>query len=95
MEQLKAAIEHTHERVESQAAVVDPHGHQLNEQTAMNVHISEDLADAKGESVRAPVLANTGEVAPGVLNRVAHAFPGSVLQSRPLAQRLAKVLGLP
>ena len=49
MEQLKAAIGHTHRRVEAQALTVEAHGRQLNEQAAMNVKISKDFADIRGD----------------------------------------------
>ena len=59
MEILKAAIERTHEKVETQERVLEHHGQQLGEQNAMNVKIFKDLADIKGDLTQHKVHSET------------------------------------
>jgi len=59
MQQLKSAIEFTHERVETQSAALEAHGHQFAEQTAVNMKLFKGLAEAKGDLTQHKVRCET------------------------------------
>ena len=59
MQQLKSAIEFTHERVETQSAALEAHGHQFAEQTAVNMKLFKGLAEAKGDLTQHKIRCET------------------------------------
>ena len=59
MQQLKSAIEFTHERVETQAAAMEAHGHQFAEQNAVHLKLFKGLAEAKGDLTQHKIRCET------------------------------------